>query len=135
MTLDPAARRAEPARGGQHPFIGDLPKFIEDLPKAELHLHLEGTLEPALKSELARRNNLPLPPAYSFSDLTSFLAAYYAGIALLRTEQDFYDLACPMIVGISDQYLVESTHDHGVGAPPDVAKGGTSESTPLVTRW
>jgi adenosine deaminase len=48
MTMDPAARRAEPARGGQHSFI----TFIEDLPKAELHLHLEGTLEPALIARL-----------------------------------------------------------------------------------
>jgi adenosine deaminase len=106
MTRDPAARRAEPARGGQHSFIDDLPTFIDDLPKAELHLHLEGTLEPALKSELARRNSLPLPPAYSFSDLTSFLAAYYGGIALLRTEQDFYDLAMAYFRKASAQHVV-----------------------------
>ncbi len=75
--------------------------FIEGMPKAELHLHLEGTLEPALKFALAARNGLDLPydsvdamrEAYDFDDLPSFLAVYYEGMSVLRTEQDFYDLA------------------------------------------
>jgi adenosine deaminase len=70
------------------------------LPKAELHLHIEGTLEPELMFELARRNGLRLPyaavedirRAYVFSDLQSFLDIYYAGCRVLLTEQDFYDL-------------------------------------------
>lgn len=74
--------------------------FGRDLPKAELHLHIEGTLEPALMFELARRNSVRLPytsvdelrRAYVFQDLQSFLDIYYAGCAVLRTEQDFYDL-------------------------------------------
>jgi adenine deaminase len=74
--------------------------FIEGLPKAELHLHLEGTLEPELKFELARRNGLALPyesvddmrRAYGFNDLASFLAVYYEGMSVLLTERDFYDL-------------------------------------------
>ncbi|MFJ9949565.1 adenosine deaminase [Kitasatospora sp. NPDC091207] len=71
------------------------------LPKAELHLHIEGTLEPELAFALARRNGVTLPyadtgelrRAYSFSDLQSFLDLYYALMAVLRTEQDFADLA------------------------------------------
>ncbi|MGZ4338372.1 MAG: adenosine deaminase [Gaiellaceae bacterium] len=75
--------------------------FIEGMPKAELHVHLEGTLEPELKFELAARNGLDLPygsademrAAYRFDDLPSFLAVYYEGMGVLITEQDFYDLA------------------------------------------
>lgn len=75
--------------------------FIEGVPKAELHLHLEGTLEPELKFELAARNHIDLPydsvaamrAAYHFGDLSSFLAVYYEGMSALRTERDFYDLA------------------------------------------
>jgi adenine deaminase len=75
--------------------------FIGGLPKAELHLHLEGTLEPELKFELAARNGVGLRygsaaemrAGYDFRDLRSFLAAYYEGMSVLREEQDFYDLA------------------------------------------
>jgi adenosine deaminase len=78
----------------------DLATFARNLPKAELHLHIEGTLEPELMFELARRNNLSLPyasvddvrRAYVFSDLQSFLDIYYAGCRVLLKEQDFYDL-------------------------------------------
>lgn len=75
--------------------------LIRDIPKAELHLHIEGTLEPELKFKLAERNGLTLPyssvkemvTAYDFDDLSSFLAQYYEGVAVLVTEEDFYDLA------------------------------------------
>ncbi|MGW2142827.1 adenosine deaminase [Nonomuraea bangladeshensis] len=75
--------------------------FIAGLPKCELHLHIEGTLEPELKFELAARNGLALPyasaeemrAAYSFDSLPSFLTVYYEGMRVLRTEPDFYDLA------------------------------------------
>ena len=81
--------------------MSELAAFIEGMPKAELHLHLEGTLEPELKFELARRNGLALPyatveemrSAYDFNDLASFLAVYYEGMSVLLTEADFYDLA------------------------------------------
>jgi adenine deaminase len=81
-------------------MAGDLATFARDLPKAELHLHIEGTLEPELMFELARRNGIQLPyasveevrRAYVFSDLQSFLDIYYAGCRVLVTEQDFYDL-------------------------------------------
>lgn len=70
------------------------------LPKAELHLHLEGTLEPELLFELAARNHVSLPyadveavrAAYVFADLQAFLDVYYAACQTLRTERDFYDL-------------------------------------------
>ena len=76
-------------------------EFIAGLPKCELHLHIEGTLEPELKFELARRNAVGLPyetaeemrAAYDFTDLPSFLACYYEGMSVLRAEPDFYDLA------------------------------------------
>lgn len=77
-----------------------LAEFIRGLPKTELHLHLEGSLEPELLLQLALRNNHPLEwtsanelrGAYEFTDLQSFLDLYYAGCEVLVTEQDFYDL-------------------------------------------
>jgi adenine deaminase len=71
------------------------------MPKAELHLHIEGTLEPELKFALAERNQVPLRQAtaaemrasYAFDDLTSFLVRYYEGMGVLQTADDFYDLA------------------------------------------
>ncbi len=81
--------------------MSELSSFIEGMPKVELHLHIEGTLEPELKFELAARNSLELPygsveemrAAYDFHDLPSFLAVYYEGMAVLQHERDFYDLA------------------------------------------
>lgn len=78
----------------------DISTLIQHLPKAELHLHIEGTLEPELMIELAARNNVRLPyadvdeirRAYEFTDLQSFLDIYYAGAAVLLQEADFYDL-------------------------------------------
>ena len=75
--------------------------FIEGMPKAELHVHLEGTLEPEHIFELAQRNGLELEyktpdevlAAYDFHDLPSFLKIYYAAMSVLITEQDFYELA------------------------------------------
>lgn len=75
-------------------------RYIEALPKAELHLHIEGTLEPEMMFQLAERNEYELPfatvaeveSAYRFTDLQSFLDIYYQGAAVLQTEQDFYDL-------------------------------------------
>jgi adenosine deaminase len=74
--------------------------LVHALPKAELHIHIEGTLEPELMFALARRNRVPLPweseealrRAYVFDSLQSFLDLYYAGCRVLRQEQDFYDL-------------------------------------------
>jgi adenosine deaminase len=89
----------------------DLSEFISKLPKCELHLHIEGTLEPELKFALAARNNLILPyadaaemrAAYSFHDLASFLAVYYEGMSVLLTEADFYDLAWAYLTKAHEQ--------------------------------
>ncbi|TVU54815.1 MAG: adenosine deaminase [Arthrospira sp. PLM2.Bin9] len=75
-------------------------QFIYGLPKAELHLHIEGTLEPQMMFDLAQRNHLSLPfesvayvqNSYHFSNLQSFLDLYYQGAQVLCTDQDFYDL-------------------------------------------
>jgi len=75
-------------------------KFIQALPKVELHLHIEGTLEPQLMLELAKRNNIDIPfssieqvqQAYNFHNLQSFLDIYYQGANVLIHEQDFFDL-------------------------------------------
>jgi adenosine deaminase len=74
--------------------------FITNMPKVELHLHIEGTLEPELMFDLATRNKIKLPynsvqeihNAYQFTSLQSFLDIYYQGANVLQTEQDFYDL-------------------------------------------
>lgn len=75
--------------------------WLKTLPKAELHLHIEGTLEPELMFALAERNGVQLPykdvaairTAYNFSDLQSFLDLYYQGMGVLHTARDFHDLA------------------------------------------
>lgn len=76
-------------------------EFVQGLPKAELHVHIEGTLEPELKLKLAQRNHVDIGQStiqevknsYKFTDLASFLAVYYPAMNVLETEQDFYDLA------------------------------------------
>ena len=78
-----------------------LPELLRRMPKAELHIHIEGSLEPELIFALAKRNGLSLPyadvealrRAYAFTNLQSFLDIYYAGASVLLTEQDFYDMA------------------------------------------
>src|SRR5437763_8098925 len=79
----------------------DLSGFIAGLPKAELHIHIEGSLEPEMMLALARRNGVALPyrdveavrAAYRFGNLQDFLDLYYRGMSVLRQEQDFFDLA------------------------------------------
>lgn len=104
MAVGDAPSGPDPCRGtrvGSLPdTVDDVEAFIRGVPKAELHLHLEGTLEPGLKLRLAERNGLRLPyaseeevrAAYAFDDLPSFLAVYYEGMDVLRTEEDFADL-------------------------------------------
>lgn len=78
----------------------DTRQLIEHLPKAELHLHIEGTLEPEMMLALAKRNGIELPyasvdeihAAYQFDGLQDFLDLYYAGMSVLVEEQDFHDL-------------------------------------------
>jgi len=101
--------------------------FIEGLQKAELHLHIEGTLEPELMFELARRNGAALPyatvdalrRAYEFTDLQSFLDIYYQGASVLQTRQDFFDMALAYFRKASSQnvrhaeiFFDPQTHTH-----------------------
>lgn len=108
-----------------------LAAFVRGLPKAELHLHIEGTLEPELLFELAGRNRVDLPfeneaavrAAYSFTDLQSFLDIYYQGAAVLQTTQDFYDLMAAYLqrahadgVRRAEMFFDPQTHtERGVG--------------------
>ncbi len=84
------------------PIAADrLPALLAAMPKAELHIHIEGSLEPELIFQMARRNGVALPyasvedlrRAYAFTNLQSFLDIYYAGASVLLQEQDFYDMA------------------------------------------
>src|SRR3984957_12428634 len=83
------------------PSMSDFDPLISRLPKCELHVHIEGTLEPELMFALAARNNIALPfpsveavrRAYQFTRLQDFLDIYYQGMSVLITEQDFFDLA------------------------------------------
>src|SRR5687768_2455933 len=78
-----------------------LPELLRRMPKAELHIHIEGSLEPELIFRMAQRNGVAIPyagveelrRAYAFSNLQSFLDIYYAGASVLITEQDFFDMA------------------------------------------
>jgi len=78
----------------------DVRSFVRSLPKAELHMHLEGSLEPEMLMRLAARNKVEIPfrsveeiqAAYHFTELQDFLDIYYQGMNVLRVEEDFYDL-------------------------------------------
>ena len=93
-----------------------LAEFIKGLPKAELHVHIEGTLEPELLFELAKRNQIKLKyptiealkEAYSFTKLQDFLDIYYEGANVLQTEQDFYDLTWAYLQKAKEQGIVHA---------------------------
>ncbi len=86
-------------------------EFIQEIPKAELHIHIEGSLEPEFMLTLAERNQIKLPfasgeevrQAYQFKNLQSFLDLYYLGSMVLLTEQDFYDLTWAYLEKIARQ--------------------------------
>ncbi|MBU2953698.1 adenosine deaminase [Marinobacter sp. F3R08] len=114
--------------------------WLKALPKAELHLHLEGALEPELMFALARRNGIEVPwddveslrEAYSFNNLQEFLDLYYQGASVLRTEQDFYDLTWAYLKKCQAQGVVHvepfydpQTHTSR-GIPFEVALNGIS---------
>ncbi|KLN61336.1 adenine deaminase [Kiloniella spongiae] len=94
--------------------MSNLTDFINALPKAELHLHIEGSLEPEMMMDLAIRNNIDLPyksveeirTAYKFSNLQDFLDIYYQGMNVLQTEQDFYDLTFAYLEKIAKEGVV-----------------------------
>lgn len=89
----------------------DMTTFINGIPKAELHLHIEGTLEPETMLRLAEKNGVPLRfdsidavrQAYNFTGLQSFLDIYYEGAGVLKTEEDFYDLTWEYLVKARQQ--------------------------------
>lgn len=90
--------------------------FIEGLPKVELHLHIEGSLEPEMLFALAQRNKVDLPfksveevrKAYDFGNLQDFLDIYYQGMGVLQTEQDFYDLTWAYLEKSAAQNVVHT---------------------------
>ncbi|MCK5555626.1 MAG: adenosine deaminase [Alphaproteobacteria bacterium] len=90
--------------------------FIEGLPKVELHLHIEGSLEPEMLFALAQRNKIELPfksveevrKAYDFGNLQDFLDIYYQGMGVLQTEQDFYDLTLAYLEKSAAQNVVHT---------------------------
>jgi len=94
----------------------ELRRFIEGMPKVELHLHLEGSLEPELMFALAQRNKIEIPfksveevkQAYNFSNLQDFLNIYYQGMNVLQTEQDFYELTMAYLKKVHSQNLVHT---------------------------
>jgi adenosine deaminase len=116
----------------------ELTSFIRGVPKVELHVHIEGTLEPDLKFALAQRNRISLPyadvaamrSAYTFDDLPSFLSCYYEGMGVLQTAEDFADLAQAYLRRAHEQHVryVEIFFDPQAhtarGVPFDVVVGG-----------
>jgi adenosine deaminase len=90
--------------------------FLRELPKAELHIHIEGSLEPDLMFEMAQRNGISLPyssveevkAAYEFDNLQAFLDIYYAGAGVLQAEQDFYDMTWAYLQRCHEQNVVHT---------------------------
>ena len=94
--------------------MNEIIKFIKKTPKAELHIHIEGALEPELMFKLAKRNNIKIPfenindvkSAYNFSNLESFLNIFYQGSNVLVKEQDFFDLTWAYILKCKEDNVV-----------------------------
>ncbi|PKL83771.1 MAG: adenosine deaminase [Ignavibacteriae bacterium HGW-Ignavibacteriae-3] len=93
-----------------------LSEYIKGIPKAELHVHIEGTLEPELMFEFAERNGIKikyksvqeLREAYNFNNLQEFLDIYYAGASVLLTEQDFFDMTCSYLQKAHSQNVIHA---------------------------
>jgi len=91
-------------------------EFIKNLPKAELHLHIEGSFEPELMFQIAKRNAISIPfssveelrKAYNFGNLQDFLNIYYQGAQVLQTEEDFFDLAYAYYLKAKEENIVHS---------------------------
>ena len=96
--------------------MSEIIEFIKKSPKAELHLHIEGTLEPELLFKLAKRNNVKIPflniedvkTAYNFTNLESFLEIFYQGSNVLLKEQDFFDLTWAYVLKCKEDNIVHT---------------------------
>ena len=123
---------------------------LRRMPKAELHIHIEGSLEPELIFELARKNGIALPyenvealrAAYSFTDLQSFLDLYYAGASVLCTEEDFYAMAMAYFrravadnVVHTELFFDPQTHTERGVAMSDVILGLSRACSDAAQQW
>ena len=122
--------------------------YIKKTPKTELHLHIEGTLEPKHMFELAKRNNIPIPyknveevkSAYNFNNLDTFLNIYYQGSKVLIHEKDFFDLTWAYVLKCKEDNIVHTeiffdpqTHlDRGISF--DVVINGISKALDKASR-
>jgi len=96
--------------------MNDIAKFIREVPKTELHLHIEGTLEPELMFNLAKRNNIKIPylninevkSAYNFNNLQTFLNIYYEGSKVLIKQEDFFDLTWAYVLKCKEDNVVHT---------------------------
>ena len=96
--------------------IDNVISFINKTPKSELHLHIEGSLEPELMFKLSKRNKIEIPfksvdeirSAYNFTNLDSFLKIYYEGSNVLITEEDFFDLTWEYILKCKNDNIVHT---------------------------
>ena len=96
--------------------IKNITDFIKKTPKAELHLHIEGSLEPELMFKLSKRNKIEIPfknveeikSAYNFSNLDSFLKIYYEGSKVLINEEDFFDLTWEYLLRCKEDNIVHT---------------------------
>ena len=96
--------------------MGKILKLIKKIPKAELHLHIEGSIEPNLMFKLSKRNRIDIPfksiseikSAYNFNNLQSFLNIYYEGTKVLVAEQDFFDLTWSYMLKCKNENIVHS---------------------------
>jgi adenosine deaminase len=126
-----------------------LERFIQGIPKAELHIHLEGSLEPELMFALARRNGVGLQfksvdevrAAYQFADLQSFLQLYYQGLRVLVDQKDFYDLTRAYLekahsqnVRYSEMFFDPQAHT-ARGIPFDVVISGIHDAMLDAEKW
>ena len=96
--------------------MSEIVELIQKLPKAELHLHIEGTLEPELMFRLAKENRVTIPfknvneirSAYNFQNLQSFLDIYYQGANVLIKKQDFFDLTWSYLLKCKENNIVHT---------------------------